>query len=81
MFQFFSLVFKFVTASILVGAGLTAMNLDAERLLEHAGVTPEQLAEMSEKAMQWLIPNMTLGAVFVLPLWLLATVLRPPRDR
>ncbi|MEM0899547.1 MAG: DUF6460 domain-containing protein [Pseudomonadota bacterium] len=73
------LLVKLLTASVLLGAVLSAFNMSAADILLRAGLTPERLWEMLVQAVNWAVPNMVLGCMIILPLWALVYVLRPPR--
>jgi hypothetical protein len=52
-----------------------------ERLLQQGGLTPERLAEWLSLAAAWAVPNLTLGAMVIVPVWFLVYLFRPPRPR
>lgn len=79
MLQILTFLFKLCTASILLGAVLSAFDMSAEDILTRVGMTPERVWELAGQAFAWAMPNMVLGCMVILPLWGLAYVLRPPR--
>ena len=79
MFHFLSVIIKIGLASLLVGAALSAFDIAAAEVLARAGLTPEALAEMTQQAWEWALPNMLLGSIIIVPLWFLAYIIRPPR--
>lgn len=79
MLRFISTVLKIGIASLLVGAVLAKMNLSAEQILLEVGLTPERVYEIVQMAFRWAIPNIVLGSIVVVPVWLVIYLFRPPR--
>jgi succinate dehydrogenase/fumarate reductase cytochrome b subunit len=69
---------KVAVASLIVGAVLAHFGITVDKLMKDAGLSPERLEELARQAIAWALPNMLLGAVVIIPLWLLAFILRPP---
>jgi Family of unknown function (DUF6460) len=76
-----SMFFKLGLASLITGAVLQALNLDALTLLGKAGVTPQAAQEMIRQGAMWALPNMALGALIIVPVWIVVYLLRPPGKR
>ena len=76
-----SMFFKLGLASLITGAVLQALNLDALTLLGKAGVTPEAAQQMIQRGAMWALPNMALGAMIIVPVWIVVYLLRPPGKR
>ncbi|WP_269583712.1 DUF6460 domain-containing protein [Roseibium sp. Sym1] len=66
--------------SLLVGAGLSFVNIGAEDILGSVGLSPIQLWIYMIQFRDWAIPNMILGAFIVVPVWLLVYLFQPPRS-
>ncbi|MBO9423672.1 MULTISPECIES: DUF6460 domain-containing protein [Stappiaceae] len=79
MYQFLSTLFKIAVISLLVGAGLSFINITAEDVLGSVGLSPIQLWIYMLEFRDWAIPNMILGAFIVVPVWLVIYLFRPPR--
>jgi len=79
LYQFLSTLFKIAVISLLVGAGLSFVNVSAEDILGAAGLSPMQLWIYLHLFVDWAIPNMVLGAFIVVPVWLVIYLFRPPR--
>ncbi|MCI5078452.1 DUF6460 domain-containing protein [Oricola sp.] len=79
MFHFLSMIVKIALASLLCGALLSAFDMSAAEVLAKVGMTPEHVLELMQKALAWALPNMVLGAMIIVPLWIIAYMLRPPR--
>jgi H+/Cl- antiporter ClcA len=73
-----STVVKVAVASLIVGTILTHFGITAEQLLKDFGMTPERLAELARQGVAWALPNVLLGALVIVPVWLLAYLFRPP---
>jgi hypothetical protein len=71
-------IIKLVVASLIVGTVLDHFDITAARILGEAGVTPERVLERAQAAFAWAGPNLMLGALVIVPLWLLMALLRPP---
>ena len=80
MFNILTIVIKISFASLIVGAGLSFFDVTAIEVLAKAGMTPEQVSEMLAKGFSWALPNIMLGSMIIVPLWLLTYMLRPPRS-
>jgi acetyl-CoA acetyltransferase len=72
---------KITVASLLVGTVLSHFGITADRLMQEAGVSPQRLAELAERGLSWALPNLSLGLLIILPMWLLAYLFRPPGAR
>lgn len=69
---------KVAVASLIVGAIMTHFGITIDMLMKEAGLSPERIGEMARKGIDWALPNMLLGAIIIIPLWLFAFILRPP---
>ena len=58
---------------------LAKFNISAEQLLVQAGLTPERVYELAQSAVRWAVPNIVLGSIIVVPVWLVIYLFRPPR--
>ncbi|TYC67813.1 hypothetical protein FMN63_17375 [Stappia sp. BW2] len=79
MFPFLSTFFKIAVISLLVGAGLSFVNITAQDILGSVGMSPLELWIYMLEFRDWAIPNMILGAFIVVPIWLVIYLIRPPR--
>jgi H+/Cl- antiporter ClcA len=73
-----STLVKVAVASLIVGTILAHFGITAEQILKELGVTPERLAEFARQALAWALPNLLLGSLIIVPVWLLAYLFRPP---
>ncbi len=79
MLQFVSMLIKILLASLLVGAALSALDMDAAQILQRIGLTPDEIVAAIRRGVAWATPNIILGSFVIVPLWCLAYILRPPR--
>jgi len=80
MFKALSSLIKIAIASLITGVVLTKLDLSAEQILLELGLTPETVMEQLEKGVQWALPNIVLGSMVILPVWLVVYLFRPPRS-
>ena len=76
-----STIVKLVIACFLVGLGLTVFNLDPRALLNESLDLLKQFAHWSLANLGSPVSYTLLGAVVVLPIWLLSYLLRALRGR
>jgi Family of unknown function (DUF6460) len=79
--RFLVALLKIALASLLTGAGLSIFNISSEQILGQAGLTPDILWSYLLRFTNWALPNILLGSMIVLPIWLLTYVFLPPRER
>lgn len=80
MFHVLTITSKIIFASLIVGAGLSFFDVTAIDVLAKAGLTPQQVGEMLSKSVSWALPNIMLGSMVIVPVWVLTFMLRPPRN-
>ena len=78
MLNFLSGLAKLIVVSLITGAVLSAMDLSAEGVLAHVGLTPERL-ELFQRGVSWAVPNIILGTMVILPIWFVVFLLTPPK--
>jgi hypothetical protein len=81
MWRLFSTLVKVAVASLIVGTVLAHFGITAEQILKDLGVTPERLVELLRQGFAWALPNLLLGALIIVPVWLLVFLFRPPGQR
>jgi hypothetical protein len=77
----FSTLVKVAVASLIVGTVLAHFGITAEQILKEAGLTPERLAELARQGVIWALPNILLGSLIIVPVWLVVFLFRPPGAR
>jgi hypothetical protein len=74
-------VLKLLVASLIVGAILMWLDLDALGLLRWAGDALRNLAASMGDIFRWAIGPILLGATVVVPIWLILLLVRRARGR
>jgi alkylhydroperoxidase family enzyme len=72
---------KLAVASLALGTALAYFGVTPEKLLREVGLTQEQAMELVRQAVAWAMPNLTLGALVIVPVWFVVYLFRPPRPR
>lgn len=80
MFRLFSTLVKIAIASLITGVVLARLNISAEEVLTELGLTPERIIDLLERGAAWAIPNIVLGSLVIVPVWLVVYLFRPPRS-
>ena len=78
--RYVSAVLKILLVSLVTGAGLSTFDITAADVLAEVGLTPENVLDMLQRGVAWAIPNIVLGSMVILPVWLVIYLLRPPRS-
>ncbi len=65
---------------MLVGFVLSALNITAEQVLNDVGITPDKILTWLQKGMNWALPNIMLGSIIIVPVWIVVYLFRPPRN-
>jgi hypothetical protein len=72
---------KLFILSLVVGVVLSVFDIDPENLLGAIGGTAESIFRVIVDALEWAVPFVLIGAVVVVPIWLILTLLRLARRR
>jgi hypothetical protein len=72
---------KLILLSILVGVVLSALGFDPTNIFASIRLLVLRLWDMGFDAVHWLWSYFLLGAVIVVPIWLLMRLARAPRGR
>ena len=70
---------KILVASLVAGTILAHFGISSEHLATLSGLSAERVQELAQRVLAWALPNVTLGAIVIVPLWFLAVLFRPPR--
>ena len=73
-----STLVKVAVASLIVGTVLAHFGITADQILKDLGITPERMMELARQAFAWALPNLLLGSIIIVPVWLLVYLFRPP---
>jgi len=80
MFRLLSTLIKISIASLITGVVLSRLDLSAEQILAEMGMTPEKVMEHIQNGVEWALPNIILGSMVIVPVWLVVYLFRPPRS-
>ncbi len=69
---------KFTIASVAIGATLSVLDIRAADVLTDMGVTPDKMRIVLSDAVDWALPHFMLGAMVIVPIWLVLFLLKPP---
>jgi hypothetical protein len=69
--------FKITLACFFVGVILTFLGVTPEKLIAVFGFTPETFQTWLYALVAWVMPRLYLGAIVVIPAWLLIFTLMP----
>ena len=72
---------KLILLSILIGVVLTVLGLDPWNIFESIQRLFRQLWNMGFDAVRWLWGYFLLGAVLVIPIWVILRLVRAPKGR
>jgi hypothetical protein len=72
---------KLVLLSILIGVVLSALGLDPWNIVQSLERLIRHIWNMGFDAVRWLWRYFLLGAVLVIPIWLIMRLMRAPRGR
>lgn len=78
MWNFLVGLFKIVVISLLTGAALSAFDMSAADVLARVGLTEDKALELLQRGMAWALPNILLGSLIIVPVWLVMYLFRPP---
>jgi hypothetical protein len=76
-----SVFFRLVLLSILIGVVLSAFGLDPFNIVESIFRLVRRVWEMGFDAIAWVWRYFLLGAVIVVPIWLIVRFVNAPRGR
>ncbi len=76
-----SVAFRLILLSILVGVVLAAIGFDPWNIIESIRLLFRRLWDLGFDAVSWLWRYFLLGAVIVVPVWLLSRIFTSPRRR
>ena len=78
MHAFLWTLIKVLFASLVAGVILNHLGVTPDELIRYSGMTREQLEELARRGFDWALPNVMLGALVIVPVWFVIYLLRPP---
>ena len=76
-----AVVVKLVLLSVLIGVVLSALGLDPRDIFQSLRRFIQNIWDMGFDAIRWLWQYFLLGAVIVIPIWLILRLVRAPRGK
>lgn len=76
-----SVLVKLFVFSLLVGIVLSVFDIRPETLLADFGDTAVRIFKLVVSAAEWAVPYVLVGAVVVVPVWLILALLQFARNR
>ncbi len=80
MERFWIGLLKLVLASFILGTVLSFVGITPVRIIGFFGFTPESFQESFDRAVAWVAPRTTLGAMIIVPVWLFTVLFLPNRN-
>ncbi len=71
-----STILQLIVWSVVVGVVLSALGITPGNIVERLGLIVRRISDLGFGAVHWAIQYFLLGAVIVVPIWLLMTVMR-----
>jgi hypothetical protein len=78
MHAFLWTLVKVLVASLVAGILLNHFGITPDELIRYSGMTRERLQELARQGIDWALPNVMLGALVIVPVWFLIYLFRPP---
>jgi hypothetical protein len=72
---------KVTVASLILGTLMAHFGITPEQVLRESGLSQERVTELARRGFTWALPNLLLGAMVIVPVWVLIYLFRPPRAR
>jgi hypothetical protein len=74
-----STAIKFILVAVLIGAVLNEFDISADQVLTDVGFTPQHIMTIFREGVDWALPHFLLGALVLIPIWVVIFLLKPPR--
>jgi Family of unknown function (DUF6460) len=71
---------KVLIASLIVGTVLDHFGIRTSELIKTTGLSPDRVEELARQGVAWVLPNLLLGALVIVPVWFLFYIFRPPGE-
>ncbi len=79
LFDLVSVLWRLAAVSAAIAVILHLMGTSAHEVLAKIGATPEEIGDLIARGWELALPNLMLGIVVIVPLWLIVFMMRPPR--
>ena len=71
---------KVLIASLIVGTVLAHFGISTDQLIKSTGLSPERVEDLARQGVTWVLPNLLLGALVIVPVWFVIFLFRPPGE-
>jgi hypothetical protein len=71
---------KVLIASLIVGTVLAHFGITTDQLFKTTGLSAERIEDLARQGLAWVLPNMLLGALVIVPIWFVLYLFRPPGE-
>ncbi len=72
---------KVVLASLVVGTVMAHFGITPQQVIGATGLSADRVEDLARQGLAWVWPNVLLGAMVIVPIWLLVFLLRPPGQK
>jgi hypothetical protein len=69
---------KVAVASLIVGTVLAHFGITTEQLMREFGLSQDRIMGLARQGLTWALPNLLLGSLVIVPVWLVIYLFRPP---
>ncbi len=76
-----STIIKVLIVSLLVGFALTLFDITPQQLLANVGGTVQSIFQVGVSMVEWAVPYILLGAVIVVPIWVVVKLWAVVKNR
>ncbi|MEQ8748109.1 hypothetical protein [Pyruvatibacter sp.] len=80
LFDLVSVLWRLAAVSAAIAVVLHLLGTDATSVLAQIGATPADIGNLIARGWNLALPNLMLGIVVIIPLWLIVFMMRPPRN-
>lgn len=80
LFDLVSILWRLAAVSAAIAVILHFLGTDANAVLAQIGATPAEIGALIARGWELALPNLMLGIVVIVPLWLIVFMMRPPRN-
>jgi hypothetical protein len=80
MYKLTLVLLRILVASLFAGVALSYFNITPEQIFSDIGVNSQSIKDVLRRLLVWAMPHIALGAVVILPVWLIIYLFKPSRD-
>jgi Family of unknown function (DUF6460) len=71
---------KVLIASLIVGTILAHFGITTDELIRAAGLSSDRIEELARQGLAWVLPNLMLGSLVIVPIWFVLYLFQPPGE-